>query len=632
MPQIRLHGLPCVAPDAGRAIALSAREAAALAWLHLEGPTPRARLAGLLWPAGTEAQARANLRQLLARLRRSAGAVITEADGVLTLAADHGVTDEAGGALLGGLEFDDLPELAQWLAARRDEATRRLQREGLARGRASLDHGDLDAALAAADALLAAQPESEEGWRLRMEALYVRGDRAAAIAAWDACKDTLRSSFGVAPSAATNELGRFILASPDAPAAPAARPGALPAALRRPPQLVGREGLLSDLARVLALGRSAVVTGPGGIGKSRVLQQVAAGMEPALCIHARPGRRRAARRPARAYWCSRRWNASTRRSTRSRAATRAPAAGRRRGVAGAGRPGRRGPAFGTGAPARHDRRVGNLSACQARGLRLLVVDDLQFADDASLAVLRFVLGHWLVQAEEGSAASAQVLLGARAQELSATGQALVAMVNGHANGHLFELAPLQAADVHELVSRLPLPEVTTRAWGPGGGEALARALHATVGGNPAFVLEALRSLYLDGFAGWTPAPRCRCRPRCWSRCDAASSACPTRHCNWRSWPRWRRATSTPRWRRRPSRARRWRWHRCLPHWSRHRSSTAPVSATTSWPRPCAARCPRPWWRRCTAWWRITWASTAAPRRAWRTTWSPPENCVLPRPG
>jgi DNA-binding SARP family transcriptional activator len=73
MPTLRLHGPPSLALDDGRELALSARESALLAWLHLEGPTPRARIAGLLWPGGDEGRARTNLRQTLARLRRAAG-------------------------------------------------------------------------------------------------------------------------------------------------------------------------------------------------------------------------------------------------------------------------------------------------------------------------------------------------------------------------------------------------------------------------------------------------------------------------------------------------------------------------------------------------------------------------------
>jgi len=495
MPRLQLQGQPLVTSDEGSSIALSAREAALLAWLHLEGPTPRARIAGLLWPAGSETQARANLRQLLARLRRGIGELIAEAEGVLALAVAP--APQPAAELLAGMDFDDLPEFAQWLNRRRVEETRRQQRDSLARGHASLDRGDLDAALAAADAVLAAQPESEEGWRLRMQALYQRGDRAAAIAAWDACKDTLRIAFGVAPAAATNQLGRLILASDEAPPVLGDGPVPLPLALRRPPQLVGREALLAELARCLALGRSAVVVGPGGIGKSRVLQLAASGMEPTLRVQARPGD----------AVLTGGLLTQVLETALDRFQPRLDDA-MRRDLA------RVLPEGGAGSDGfvRSDlehRRVMTavwraLSACQANGLRLLVVDDLQYADDASMVVLHFVVGRWLASADEARAPALQLLLSARPQELTPAGRSLVDAVIGHANGQGFEIAPLDAAQLQELLARLPLPPDIVGDWGPDGRRALAAALHGAVGGNPAFVLEALRHLFLERFEGWRP--------------------------------------------------------------------------------------------------------------------------------
>ena len=505
MPRLRLHGPPVVEADDSTTIALSAREAALLAWLQFEGPTPRARLAGLLWPAGTEAQARANLRQLLTRLRRGVGAVVTETQGLLGLGLDVLAPGSPADVLLAGLAFDDLPEFAQWLGARRDALARTRQHAVLQSGQASLARGDLDGALAAADALLAAQPESEEGWRLRMQALYERGDRAAAIAAWDACKDTLRSSFGVAPTAATNALGRLILDSEAGPSAAPHQPPALPLSLRRPPHLVGRDGLLAELARVLALGRSAVVSGPGGIGKSRVLQHAAAGMEPALRVQARPGdavlggalltRLLTA---ALAQFAPQ-LDSATRRDLARIVPNALPEVLPAAAAA---------PAEAVRSELEHRRVLSAvlraLSTCQAAGLRLLVVDDLQYADDASLSALQFLVGHWLAQAADDTAPGVQVLCSARPQELSDAGQALVQTVAGHAQGHLFEMSPLGVPDVRALLDRLPLPEAATRSWGEGGTRVLAESLHTTVGGNPAFVLEALRCLFLDGFSGWKP--------------------------------------------------------------------------------------------------------------------------------
>ncbi len=507
MPRLRLHGPPLIdgdGHDAG-AIALSAREAALLAWLHLEGPTPRARLAGLLWPAGTDAQARANLRQLLVRLRRNAGPLVVDQKGLLALAPGLGVAANAGEPLLAGMDFDDLPALAQWLDARRSDQARLHQRDTLQQGQASLDRGDLDAALAAADALLAAEPEGEAGWQLRMQALYQRGDRAGAIAAWDACKDTLRQSFGVAPSAATNALGRLILRGDDAAALPPTRSPALPTSLRRPPQLVGRDGLLADLARVLDLGRSAVVAGAGGMGKSRVLQQAADRMAPALRVQARPGDAVLAggllTRLLR--------TALTQCQPVLDAATLRDLARLLPGDAGVAAAGAEAPGESVRSALEHRRGLAAvwraLSACQARGLRLIVVDDLHWADDASLAVLQFVVGQWLAQADDDLATGkVQVLMSARPEALSPAAQALVRTVVEHASGHGFDLAPLSAAHVQDLLAGLPLPEAAVTGWGEDGHRALAGALHAAVGGNPAFVLEALRNLFIDGLAPWRP--------------------------------------------------------------------------------------------------------------------------------
>jgi hypothetical protein len=50
MPTIQLFGIPRIAGPGRADLPLSAREAGLLVWLHLEGPSPRARIAGLLWP------------------------------------------------------------------------------------------------------------------------------------------------------------------------------------------------------------------------------------------------------------------------------------------------------------------------------------------------------------------------------------------------------------------------------------------------------------------------------------------------------------------------------------------------------------------------------------------------------
>ena len=59
-------------------LVLERKHAALLAYLRLEGATPRGRLAGLLWPEVGSERARGNLRQRLSRLRQEAGEIVDD--------------------------------------------------------------------------------------------------------------------------------------------------------------------------------------------------------------------------------------------------------------------------------------------------------------------------------------------------------------------------------------------------------------------------------------------------------------------------------------------------------------------------------------------------------------------------
>ncbi|MDZ7651455.1 MAG: AAA family ATPase [Burkholderiaceae bacterium] len=354
----------------------------------------------------------------------------------------------------------------------RDDARRNRQRERLADAQARLADGDLDQALALADAVLADEPESEQAWRLRMEICFLRGDRAAAIAAWDECREALRRAFGVSPSAETNELGTLILAS----AAPAATPTVLPAALRRPPQLIGRAAVLADIQRSLQLRHAVVVAGPGGIGKSRVLMQALAAHEPALLVAARAGDRVLP-------------GASLARLLAAALKRFAPPLDEamQRDLA-LLLPDGEGAAPDLKSALEHRRVLGSaaraLQACAQRGLRVLAFDDLQFADDESIAAMRVLVGAWLADEDRGQAQGAIPVFAARDTELSDEGGALLAQLADSRRGARVDLAPLGAAEVRVLLSELPIADVAPQV----DLEALAAALHAQVGGNPAFLL------------------------------------------------------------------------------------------------------------------------------------------------
>lgn len=509
MPVLHLHGPPAVTLDDGRRVDLAAREAALLAWLHLEGPTSRARMAGQLWPAGGEAKARANLRQTLRRLRRDGGELLSESAGVLALAAGTRVAEPGRGPgqerLLGPLEFDDAPDLADWLQARREAAARERRRLALSAAQARLAAGRSGEALALAEALLAEDDTREEAHRVRMQALLQRGDRAAAVAAWDDCRLALRAAFGITPSEATNDLGRRILAVEAAPAKPSATPAvppgagaeaapdSLPPALLHPPTRAGQEAAWATLQRALDEGRPLVLHGAAGSGKSRLLTEALAGRA-ALVVTARPGDTvlpgALVARLVAALLAA--WQPPLDRRSRSALQLllpRAPAT-----ADPAARP--------AGSAAEHQRALQTvpklLQACGARGLRVLAVDDLQFADALSLDVLNL-----LVAGEPGPGEPAAVvpLLACRVEPLRPEVQAVLDRAAARRGASSLTLPALDDDAVRSLLDALPL-ELAGVA--PAARPALAQTLRRQLGGNPAQLLEALRALWHHGLRHWQP--------------------------------------------------------------------------------------------------------------------------------
>jgi DNA-binding SARP family transcriptional activator len=67
---------------------LERRAALMFAYLALEGPTSRAKLAGLIWAESTDEAARANLRQRLKRLKNALGAELIVPEETLRLRPD----------------------------------------------------------------------------------------------------------------------------------------------------------------------------------------------------------------------------------------------------------------------------------------------------------------------------------------------------------------------------------------------------------------------------------------------------------------------------------------------------------------------------------------------------------------
>jgi DNA-binding SARP family transcriptional activator len=213
---------------------LRGKAAVVLAAVALEGHADRRRMSMLLWPASDAEQARSNLRVLIHRINQKFGGELLVGGEQLALAGapllvqvqvelelldvDSVLAALARGGparceLLAdaGLESDAGEELQAWLA----QAQQRLKHEQLKRLREALTQALLDGlyerALALARACVQLDPLSEHQHCRLMEILACAGDRAAALAAYEACKALLKQHLGVLPGLQTRSVQLRIL-------------------------------------------------------------------------------------------------------------------------------------------------------------------------------------------------------------------------------------------------------------------------------------------------------------------------------------------------------------------------------------------------------------------------------------
>jgi tetratricopeptide (TPR) repeat protein len=162
----------------------------------------------------------------------------------------------------------------EWFRTERERLAELAQEALVKLLRRQLGRGPIEAAVHTATRLLALDPLQEAVHRTLMR-LYVRqGRRAAALRQYQVCVEALRKELGIEPDAQTQRLYRDILQRQGR------QPAGSPAVAAPGPPLIGRETELGRLRAWLreasrGHGRLVLLTGEAGIGKSRLLQELA---------------------------------------------------------------------------------------------------------------------------------------------------------------------------------------------------------------------------------------------------------------------------------------------------------------------------------------------------------------------
>ncbi len=477
---------------------LERRAAVLLAYLGLEGPSPKFALASLLWPDSAPQTVRANMRQLLRRLRLAGpGEAWVDADSERlelgpSLAVDaarlkvaarnqeharvlEALPAEGPGLLLAGFDFDDCPELARWVEGVRAaiDGWVRKAREAEIERYTSL--GDWSAALALAQSWVQQEPESEQAGVHLIRLHYLRGDRGAALAAFERLRSMLSRELGVDPMPETLALVRQIEKGTDLPRPPVTARRPLPLSVLRPPLLAGREAAWRQLEEGWNAGLILFITGEPGAGKSRLAEEFASTRGPWGRIEARIGDRdvpfASAARAFRTQMA--RWpDAKLPDWVRTELSRILPELGDPRSLP----------------PLRSEADTLRFYDAQAEAIRLLhqeecvsIADDVQYWDKASSKAFTYALTR---MAEAGGAQSRTLRFidCYRKGELPAYSQTYVHQLVDQGVARLIELGPLSAQEVHQMLAGLELP----------GAERHAEALSRYTGGNPLYVVETIK--------------------------------------------------------------------------------------------------------------------------------------------
>lgn len=291
------------------ALTFATRKALALfIYLTVEGSLhTRDKLATLLWPESDHTHARAMLRYTLTDLRHTlrdtsdAAHLVVQREFLgVDLASDldldvaplraAGVLSRSGslaelrtaarhwrGEFLDGFAVLDAPEFDAWVTVQRESYHQCIEQVLDRLSQMEIEAGEFAAAMASVQRWLSVSPLNEEAHR-RAVRLHLRmGDRSAAVRAYEACRRLLDQELHVAPAPETEALADRIRAS--ATASRQLGPALRAAGLFEGP-FVGRQVEFAELMELYASARDGqthvvVLQGEPGIGKSRLAREYA---------------------------------------------------------------------------------------------------------------------------------------------------------------------------------------------------------------------------------------------------------------------------------------------------------------------------------------------------------------------
>jgi len=266
--------------------------------------TPRHRIrreaaAEALWPEADPERSGANLRKAIHFARRgletvggaAAGTIVgadgrelwLEPGGLAAVDADElvdaiaSVEAQSAGAAqldalgrLGGEQLLPADPDEEWLEPIREELRRRGLEALLAGASAARDAGDRRRAFSLVSRALALEPAEEQAHRLAIELHLDAGELHAARRQLQACRQAVASAYGVEPDAA---LAALVVEATGRRAAAEAAPAEAPIVGRRR-ELDAAQAVIDDLAGD-GHAASLLLRGRAGIGKSRVLREMA---------------------------------------------------------------------------------------------------------------------------------------------------------------------------------------------------------------------------------------------------------------------------------------------------------------------------------------------------------------------